>query len=104
MVPGLHDVRAGFILVIALAMFVFICAGAALGGALRNCSLHDPSPLHVHENHPCHLIWRWTAHLNYSTGSQNGPGLPFVKDEHKEASRLQWVTDRMSCKGRRGRG
>jgi len=35
MVPVLHDVKAGFILVIALAMLVFICAVAGLGAVLR---------------------------------------------------------------------
>ncbi len=35
MVPVLHDVRAGFVLVAALAMLVFICALAGLGAFLR---------------------------------------------------------------------
>ncbi len=35
MIPVLHDVRAGFILVVALAMLVFICAIAGLGAVLR---------------------------------------------------------------------
>jgi len=35
MIPVLHDVRAGFFLVIALAMLAFICAVAALGAMLR---------------------------------------------------------------------
>ena len=35
MFPVLHDVRAGFFLVVALAMVVFICALAGLGAVLR---------------------------------------------------------------------
>jgi hypothetical protein len=35
MIPFLHDIRAGFILVIALAMLLFICAIAGLGAVLR---------------------------------------------------------------------
>jgi len=35
MIPVLHDVRAGFFLVIALAMLAFICAVAALGAVVR---------------------------------------------------------------------
>ena len=35
MVPVLHDMRAGFILVIALAMLAFICAMAGLGAIMR---------------------------------------------------------------------
>jgi hypothetical protein len=35
MIPVLHDVRAAFFLVIALAMLVLICALAGLGTVLR---------------------------------------------------------------------
>jgi hypothetical protein len=35
MIPGVHDVKAALILVIALAMVVFICAVAGLGAVLR---------------------------------------------------------------------
>lgn len=35
MIPALHDVRAAFILVIALGMVVLICALAGLGAVLR---------------------------------------------------------------------
>ncbi len=35
MIPVLHDVRAAFFLVIALAMLVFICAVAGLGAVLQ---------------------------------------------------------------------
>jgi hypothetical protein len=35
MIPVLHDVRGGFILVVAVAMLLFICAIAGLGAFLR---------------------------------------------------------------------
>ncbi len=35
MIPVLHDVRAAFFLVIALAMLLFICALAGVGAVLR---------------------------------------------------------------------
>ncbi|MDF0664919.1 MAG: hypothetical protein P0119_02460 [Nitrospira sp.] len=35
MIPVLHDVRAAFFLLIALAMLVFICALAGLGAVLQ---------------------------------------------------------------------
>jgi hypothetical protein len=35
MVPMLHDVKAGFFLVVVLAALVFICAIAGLGALLR---------------------------------------------------------------------
>lgn len=35
MIPVLHDMRAAFFLVIALAMLLFICAIAGLGAVLR---------------------------------------------------------------------
>ncbi len=35
MIPVLHDVRAAFFLVIALAMLLFICALAGLGTVLQ---------------------------------------------------------------------
>lgn len=35
MIPVLHDVRAAFFLVIALAMLLFICALTGLGAVLR---------------------------------------------------------------------
>jgi Tfp pilus assembly protein PilX len=35
MVPVWHDVKAGFFLVVVLAMLVFICAIAGLGAMLR---------------------------------------------------------------------
>ena len=35
MIPVLHDVRAGFFLVVAFAMLAFICAVAGLGAFLR---------------------------------------------------------------------
>ena len=35
MIPVLHDVRAGFFLMVALAMLGFICAVAGLGALLR---------------------------------------------------------------------
>lgn len=35
MIPVLHDVRAAFFLVIALAMLGFICALAGLGAVLQ---------------------------------------------------------------------
>lgn len=35
MIPVLHDMRAAFFLVIALAMLVFICAMAGLGAVLQ---------------------------------------------------------------------
>ena len=35
MIPVLHDMRAAFFLVIALAMLLFICAIAGMGAVLR---------------------------------------------------------------------
>lgn len=35
MIPVLHDMRAAFFLVVALAMLVFICAIAGMGAVLR---------------------------------------------------------------------
>ena len=35
MIPMLQDVKAGFFLVVVLAMLVFICAIAGLGAVLR---------------------------------------------------------------------
>ncbi len=35
MIPVLHDMRAAFFLVIALAMLLFICALAGMGAVLR---------------------------------------------------------------------
>jgi hypothetical protein len=35
MIPGVHDVKAALILIVALAMVVFICAVAGLGAVLR---------------------------------------------------------------------
>lgn len=35
MIPVLHDMRAAFFLVIALAMLVFICALAGVGAVLQ---------------------------------------------------------------------
>lgn len=35
MLPVLHDMRAAFFLVVALAMLLFICAIAAMGAVLR---------------------------------------------------------------------
>jgi hypothetical protein len=35
MIPILHDMRAAFFLVIALAMLVFICALAGIGAVLQ---------------------------------------------------------------------
>ncbi|MCS6305249.1 MAG: hypothetical protein H8K07_16530 [Nitrospira sp.] len=35
MIPVLHDVRAAFFLVIALAMLLFICALAGMGAVLQ---------------------------------------------------------------------
>lgn len=35
MIPVLHDMRAGFFLVVGLAMLVFICAVAGLGTVMR---------------------------------------------------------------------
>lgn len=35
MIPVLHDVRAAFFLIIALAMLLFICTVAGLGAVLR---------------------------------------------------------------------
>lgn len=35
MIPVLHDMKAGFFLVVALAMLAFICAVAGLGTILR---------------------------------------------------------------------
>lgn len=35
MIPVLHDMRAAFFLMIALAMLVFICALAGLGAVLQ---------------------------------------------------------------------
>ncbi|MBL8037083.1 MAG: hypothetical protein JSS38_01770 [Nitrospira sp.] len=35
MIPVLHDMRAAFFLVVALAMLVFICALAGMGAVLR---------------------------------------------------------------------
>ncbi len=35
MIPVLHDMRAAFFLVIALAMLLFICAMAGLGAVLQ---------------------------------------------------------------------
>jgi hypothetical protein len=35
MIPVLHDMRAGFFLMVAFAMLVFICAVAGLGAVLR---------------------------------------------------------------------
>jgi hypothetical protein len=35
MIPVLHDVRAAFVLVIALAMLLFICALAGMGVVLQ---------------------------------------------------------------------
>lgn len=35
MIPMLQDVKAGFFLIVVLAMLVFICAIAGLGAVLR---------------------------------------------------------------------
>jgi hypothetical protein len=35
MIPMLHDVKAGFFLLMVLAMLVFICAIAGLGAVLQ---------------------------------------------------------------------
>jgi hypothetical protein len=35
MIPVMHDMRAAFFLVIALAMLLFICAMAGLGAVLQ---------------------------------------------------------------------
>lgn len=35
MLPVLHDMRAAFFLVVALAMLLFICAIAGMGAVLR---------------------------------------------------------------------
>jgi hypothetical protein len=35
MIPVLHDMRAAFFLVVALAMLVFICAIAGMGAVLQ---------------------------------------------------------------------
>ncbi len=35
MIPMLHDIKAGFFLVVVLAMLLFICALAGLGAVLR---------------------------------------------------------------------
>lgn len=35
MIPVLHDMRAAFFLVIALAMLLFICALAGMGAVLK---------------------------------------------------------------------
>ena len=35
MIPVLHDMRAAFVLVVALAMLLFICAIAGMGAVLR---------------------------------------------------------------------
>jgi hypothetical protein len=35
MIPVLHDVRAGFFLMVALGMLLLICAIAGLGAVLR---------------------------------------------------------------------
>jgi hypothetical protein len=35
MIPMLHDMRAGFFLVVVLGMLLFICAMAALGAVLQ---------------------------------------------------------------------
>jgi hypothetical protein len=35
MIPMLHDLRAAFFLIIALAMLLFICALAGLGAVLQ---------------------------------------------------------------------
>jgi len=45
MIPVLHDVRAGFFLVVALTMLVFICAIAGLGAVLRPVRWSDRKSL-----------------------------------------------------------
>lgn len=41
MIPMLHDIKAGFFLVVVLAMLVFICAIAGLGAVLRPARWSD---------------------------------------------------------------
>lgn len=43
MTPVLHDMRAAFFLVIALAMLLFICALAGMGAVLRPVRWADRS-------------------------------------------------------------
>lgn len=45
MIPVLHDVRAGFFLMVVLAMLVFICAIAGLGAVLRPVRWSDRKSL-----------------------------------------------------------
>jgi Tfp pilus assembly protein PilX len=45
MIPVLHDVKAGFVLVVALAMLVLICALAGLGAVLRPVRWSDRKAL-----------------------------------------------------------
>lgn len=46
MVPMLHDVKAGFFLVVVLAMFVCICAIVGLGAVLRPVRWSDRTVHH----------------------------------------------------------
>jgi hypothetical protein len=41
---GLHDVRAGFFLMVGLAMLTFICAVAALSTVMRPARWTDRKP------------------------------------------------------------
>jgi hypothetical protein len=46
MIPVLHDMRAAFFLVIALAMLLFICAMAGLGAVLQPVRWSDRKGYH----------------------------------------------------------
>jgi hypothetical protein len=45
MIPVLHDVKAGFVLVLALAFLLLICAVAGLGAVLRPVRWSDRKAL-----------------------------------------------------------
>ena len=46
MIPVLHDVKAGFLLAVVLAMLVFICVIAGLGALLRPVRWSDRKAHH----------------------------------------------------------
>ena len=46
MAPVIHDMKAGFFLVVALSMLVFICALAGLGAVLRPVRWSDRKASH----------------------------------------------------------
>ena len=48
MIPVMHDMKAGFFIVVALAMLLFICAIAALGTVLQPVRWSDRKRIESH--------------------------------------------------------